>query len=72
MGKPITDPKLLQSLERFKTEICNHSKDIDPSSERDWYDLSLGFFLAIGHNIDDATDLAVYARYTCQYWCGVF
>ena len=58
-----------EALEKFKTEICNRSKEVDPESERDWYCMSYGFFLALGLSIEDAEDAACKARYDHQYWC---
>jgi len=60
--------KHAEILERFKTEVCSKSKEIDPGDEYDWYDLSVGYFLAKGLTIADATNLAVEARYQQHYW----
>lgn len=36
-----------KAIERFRDEVCEQSKAIDPSEEQDWFSLSLGFFLAL-------------------------
>ena len=55
-------------LEEFKVEICDKSSEIDPDAERDWFDLSYGFFLARGATVEQAIDLAIEARYKNHYW----
>jgi len=57
-----------EALELFKQEVCFKSNQIDFYQERDWNDLSYGFFLAKGFSPSDAEDLAIKARYTFQYW----
>lgn len=72
----------LDSVLEFKREVCDKSNIIDPDEERDWFDLSIGFFLAKGITttiIDDRTDdadkcldaiyLAIACRYQFHYWC---
>jgi len=56
------------AIERFKKEICKKSKQIDKNSERDWFDLSYGFFLALKFNQKDAERLSCYCRYDKNYW----
>lgn len=59
------------ALLRFLTwceSIDADSVDADNLNDCDWYDLSLGFFIANGiTDIATARDLAEYARYMCQY-----
>lgn len=54
--------------ECFRREICSNWKTIDPDEERYWYDMSIGYFLAKGLNIDEATTLACHVRYCEHYW----
>lgn len=61
--------KYADILESFKTDICANAKTIDSEDEFDWYDLSIGYFLAKGLDIDAAVDLALIARYDEHYWC---
>lgn len=57
-------------VDSFKEDCCGlRAIAIDPDSERDWYDLSIGYFLAKGLSIDQVTDLALIVRYDLQYWC---
>ena len=56
-------------VDSFKKDCGDQAKTIDPDEERDWYALSLGYFLAKGLNIEDATDLALIVRYDLEYWC---
>ena len=52
----------------FKTEICDRSKEVDPENEYGWYELSLGWAIAKGLNIDDAHDFAIHVRYDLHYF----
>lgn len=56
------------ALEKFKKEVCENSKEIDPNEEYDWYSLSLGFFLALGANVEDASKWCIEVRYDHRYW----
>ena len=53
----------------FKKDIADRAKEVDPKEERDWYDLSIGYFLAKGTSVDVATNLSLIIRYDLQYWC---
>jgi hypothetical protein len=59
---------LNEVLEKFRAEVCARSQAVDPQGERDWYDLSYGFFLGLGLDPEDAHTAANEARYTHQYW----
>lgn len=54
-------------LEGFK-EFCEENTDETLLEEIQWYDMSLGWFLARGADIETAIDLAVAARYDYGYW----
>lgn len=69
MNTRILSGEQKELLEQFRLEVCLNSKAVDPDEERYWYDLSIGWFLAKGMTINQATDLALEARYTRQYWC---
>lgn len=63
-----------EAMEVFKhwciaDQAAHKDFQIDPGQEYDWYDLSLGFFSALGFNAEDVHDLAAKARYTHHYWC---
>jgi hypothetical protein len=58
-----------QATEKFKA-FCHSSAAKDPElDELDWYDMSVGFFLALGLSVEDAYDVATKCRYTHKYWC---
>jgi len=52
----------------FRKRVCDKSKEVDPSEEYDWHDLSLGFFLSFDITIEEAHELAIEVRYTHHYW----
>ena len=55
-------------MRTFKRKICDRADEIDPTSELDWYSLSIGFFMALGLDSARAGDYANEARYTYGYW----
>ena len=69
----MTDEELLDA---FREEVClapwaNRGYDEDDQanpSEWQWYDMSIGWFLARGCDIGKATQLAIQARYHYEYW----
>lgn len=58
-----------QLLDAFRNEICSRVKEIDDEYELDWYDFSVGFFLARNPDLSLAHECAREARYTHHYWC---
>lgn len=42
---------------------------VDINDERDWYDMSIGFFIGIGCDVSQSIRLALDARYEHHYWC---
>ena len=63
-----TTPDELKAVQRFREEVCERSETIDPKQEYEWYELSIGFFLACGLSRDSAVNMAAYARYDQHYW----
>lgn len=55
-------------IAKFRFEVCDRAKDVDPGDERDWYCMSVGYFLAMGCSIDEAYVIANHVRYDCEYW----
>jgi hypothetical protein len=55
-------------IREFRADICLRSKEIDDAYELDWYDMSVGYFLAKGADIEKALELARIARYRFQYF----
>lgn len=58
----------LEAVAAFRTEVCARSVEIDPSEERDWYELSIGWFLGRGLAFEAAEEMALFVRYACLYW----
>lgn len=58
----------LEHLNSFRQDCCEHSAEIDPSDEQDWFSLSIGYFIAKGMPIMRAYELALHARYDHEYW----
>lgn len=68
-------PKAQAAIVSFRKDVCAKSKQIDPNEERNWYDLSIGYFIAkslSGHSnsnsCGEAYDAALFVRYKCGYW----
>lgn len=62
-----------QALNKFKAfVVADQSKKkkdrIDPAGDHDWFDISLGFFAALGLSADVCHTLACAARYDHKYW----
>ena len=60
-------------LEAFKNEVCiikRTEQEEEELEDFEWYDMSVGFFLAKGASVEMAIDLACEARYTHHYWQG--
>lgn len=53
--------------ELFKSEIINRANEIDPSSEQDWFSLSLGWAIGKGYSPKEAWEFSIYARYNRKY-----
>ena len=60
--------KSIKAIDKFREEVCDKSDEIDPDGNLDWYDMSIGFFLACGLSVDDATTAACWVRYEKLYW----
>ncbi len=50
-------------VKRFKQEIHDRAKEIDPANEHDWLSLTLGWAIGKGLSVADALDLALFIRY---------
>lgn len=50
-------------LAQFHKEVQKRAKDIDPSSEQDWYSLTLGWAIAKGMTPGLANAFACFVRY---------
>lgn len=59
-------PAQVAAVEKFKA-LCV-SGNVDRNEELDWYDMSIGFFLALGLTETEANEMAIYARYDEGYW----
>lgn len=55
-------------LEDFRKEICESKEIIQATNDLNWFELSIGWFLAKGVDIDRAWDMAREVRYTYGYW----
>lgn len=42
--------------------VHDRSDEVDPDDERDWFDMALGFFLALGFDVETAYELADQAK----------
>jgi len=47
----------------FKAEIHDRASEIDPSSEQDWFSITLGWAIAKGLTPDEAHAFALHVRY---------
>lgn len=57
-------------LERFETWcLAQFEEDSDVFPDEDWNSLSIGFFAALGADVETCYELATEARYKFQYWC---
>ena len=52
----MTDEEMVQA---WKDRIYSKSDEIDPESERYWFDLAYGFFLGLGADAAKAYGLAI-------------
>ena len=55
-------------VKAFK-KFCEDNSKNEYLDEIHWYDLSIGFFMARGLSVSDSVILALFCRYTAQYWC---
>ncbi len=52
-------------VKKFKEEVYDRAKEIDPENERDWFDMAYGYFLGNGVDRDTAFDLALESTNRC-------
>jgi hypothetical protein len=50
-------------IDQFKTEVSDRADDVDPSSDHDWFSLTLGWAIAKGLEPEPAHTFAIYIRY---------
>lgn len=60
----------MQKAKDLFKEFCLECIDDERLKEIDWYDMSLGFFIALGLPIEQAEELACHVRYDENYWLG--
>jgi hypothetical protein len=63
----MNDVKYNALLHDFRAQLCFPEME-EALGEVDWWDMSLGWFLAKGCSLDEASALAGIARYTHGYW----
>lgn len=63
MAQEPTKKKQRDAAALYKRVVCDQAAEIDPSDKRDWFSLSLGFFMGQGLTIDEAHDLSLWVRY---------
>ena len=57
----------VEELEReWRISVYDKGSEIDPSDERDWYSMAIGWLLAKGVQPDEAYKIAVDWRYNKQ------
>ena len=55
-------------LAKFRDEVCLNATLAEGMDDLHWKDMSIGWFLANGCNLDAAQELASIARYKHEYW----
>jgi len=63
MAKEPTLQKHREIAALYKSKVCDHAAEIDPSNQFDWFSLSLGFFLGHGLTINEAHSLSLWVGY---------
>lgn len=58
MDKPSEAAKSVGKL--WGEKICRRAGDIDPDSEQDWRSMWIGFAIASGLSIEEATSYGIY------------
>ena len=53
----------IQAAKDYKRLVCDQSDEVDSGNERDWFSLSLGFFMGRGLTLDEAHDLSLWVAY---------
>lgn len=48
----------LDATERFRVEVWEKGKEVDPFGDLDWIAFARGFFVGVGFTLDEAMDLA--------------
>ena len=47
---------MLTQIERWKKDVWDKQKEVDPDNELYWESLAFGYFIGLGLSIDDAYD----------------
>lgn len=59
----------MQKAKDLFKKFCYENNQEEGLKNSDWYDLSLGFFMALGLSFEDSEKLACDVRYKEHYWC---
>jgi hypothetical protein len=54
-------------IRKWKRQVYDRAKLIDPSNEQDWYSLCLGWAIAQGLTPEQADIFAIYIRYHTDF-----
>lgn len=57
-----------KAVEAFKEFCTDYNQDFSFLDDLDWYDLSIGFFIAHKVSLERVQDVAGYVRYDLNYW----
>lgn len=58
----------IELLELFKNDVCLNKPVTENLVNADYFDVSLGYFLGKGADLDQATRCAELALYRHEYW----
>jgi hypothetical protein len=53
-------------VKKFKTEVHDKAKQVDPEQEEDWKSLTIGWAIAKGLTTKSAREFALYIRYQTE------
>lgn len=60
IGRKKTSKRLAEDhIKAWVANVFDRQHEIDPTFERDWFDMAFGFFLARGLSPDDALELTL-------------
>lgn len=58
-----------EAISAFKNFCLSSQSEDEELEEVEWYDMSIGYFLALGLDVETSIEAAIECRYTHQYWC---